>query len=300
MKAKARKYEYVGIMNGDECWAGMNQPVGERLDDGMCDAKCTWDDDEEKKELDPDNELTCGADGRVSVYRVTIPGKSPNEMARMVLDDTQCTARKKLGDAKHLWDCARQVRESTAKGGACAGGGGYFNWEAQAPAVGACSCCTSGFQDAFTGKNPGAAFETSSDTNLYKIEHCQNSYKEYLNYCATEDNRDTEQIEEPKGHESLEACQAQCSLKLDCTAVEWYGGNKKEGDQKKEGYCLLTITEWGTPNQATKGYEGERWMDATCHVRTRECDGNELSEGIFIAIDAFLEKYKKGHNKKTK
>lgn len=41
MKAKARKYEYVGIMNGDECWAGMNQPVGEKLDDNQCDAKCT-------------------------------------------------------------------------------------------------------------------------------------------------------------------------------------------------------------------------------------------------------------------
>lgn len=34
MKAKARKYEYVGIMKGNECWAGMNQPVGEKLDDG--------------------------------------------------------------------------------------------------------------------------------------------------------------------------------------------------------------------------------------------------------------------------
>ena len=61
----------------------------------------------------------------------------------------------------------------------------------------------------------------------------------------------------------------------------------------------MTITEWGTANQATKGYEGERWMDATCHVRTRECDGNELSEGIFVAIDSFLEKYKKGHNHKS-
>jgi len=33
LKARARKYEYVGIMNGDECWAGMNAPVGEQLDD---------------------------------------------------------------------------------------------------------------------------------------------------------------------------------------------------------------------------------------------------------------------------
>jgi len=68
-------------------------------------------------------------------------------------------------------------------------------------------------------------------------------------------------------------------LKPDCTAVEWYAGKKKQGAdadeaQREHGYCLLTITEWGTAGQATKGYEGERWMDATCHVRTKECDGN--------------------------
>lgn len=116
MKAKARKYEYVGIMNGDECWAGMNQPVGEKLADSMCDAKCVGDQDKEVTS-DSKHELTCGSKDKVSVYRITIPDKPPNEMARMVLDDTQCQARKKLTNAKHLWDCARHVRADTAKGG---------------------------------------------------------------------------------------------------------------------------------------------------------------------------------------
>ena len=74
MRAKAMKYEYVGIMNGDECWAGMNQPVGEKLADSMCSAKCSYDDDEERKKQDEKGELTCGDDGRVSVYRITVPG----------------------------------------------------------------------------------------------------------------------------------------------------------------------------------------------------------------------------------
>jgi len=59
-----------------------------------------------------------------------------------------------------------------AKGGDCAEGAGFFNWEAQSPDIGACSCC----------KKKSTAYmktEVVNDTNLYKIEHCSNSYKEF-------------------------------------------------------------------------------------------------------------------------
>jgi len=89
-------------------------------------------------------------------------------------------------------------------------------------------------------------------------------------------------------------------MKPDCTAVEWYAGNKKGGKDRKDGYCLLTITEWGAPGQATRGYGGERWMDAKCYVRTKECDGNELEDGLFVAIDQFLEKTGRAQSSKNK
>lgn len=84
-----------------------------------------------------------------------------------------------------------------------------------------------------------------SDTNLYKVEHCQNSYKEFLNYCATSENKDTEQVYEEAGNENIFACQAQCNQKHDCTAIEWYSGNETGATEDGSGICLLTITEWG-------------------------------------------------------
>lgn len=175
-KAKARKYPYAAIMNGNECWAGMNGPIGKRLDDSQCNAKCTiLKDDKGLKEdlsrtnLKDDTVYHCGGQNKVSVYRVTIPDAPPNTMAKMILDDTVCKSSKKLDNSPHLWDCARKVRENTANGGQCYGGGGYFNWEAQNANAGGCSCCVNYSEFVLKKDN---AFEHSNDTNLYKIEHC--------------------------------------------------------------------------------------------------------------------------------
>lgn len=217
MKAEARKYEYAGIMDGDQCFAGMNPPTGRRLPDSECNASCVGSEKTQKEE-DPNNENHCGGTKRMSVYRLTIPNIKPNDGARLVKDDVQCRDNMKLQNADDLFKCVQQVRENLAQNGECAKGGGYFNWEAQSPKIGACSCCTNkayAFQDT----------EAVNDTNLYKVEHCQNSYKEFLNYCATSENKDTEQVYEEKGNTNIFACQAECNQRPDCTAVEWYSGD---------------------------------------------------------------------------
>lgn len=116
-------------MNGDECWAGMNPPTGQKLNDSQCNAECVISTAEKKIE-EKDVQYNCGGEEKVSVYRVTVPDREPNDGALLILDDTTCKTFEKLENSKHLWNCANQVRENTANGGNCFSGGGYFNWEA--------------------------------------------------------------------------------------------------------------------------------------------------------------------------
>ena len=107
----------------------MNPPVGERLPDSECNAECVGT-DQEKAVEDKNKRNHCGGEKKMSVYRLTIPNQKPNDGARLIKDGMMCSSKATLLRSKTLFLCAEQVRENIAKGGPCAQGAGYFNWEA--------------------------------------------------------------------------------------------------------------------------------------------------------------------------
>ena len=79
----------------------------------------------------------------------------------------------------------------------------------------------------------------------------------YDNYCVKATGGDAPQTAWSAGHGDFETCKSECIAKADCSAFEWYASGW-EGSR-----CHLLL---GEP-KSTRGHDGARWQDATCHIR---------------------------------
>ena len=84
---------------------------------------------------------------------------------------------------------------------------------------------------------------------------------QYPNYCASSSNVNLDDTNHPDGDTSVEKCKSDCNQIFGCSAIEWYSvawnGSR----------CKLHLEHKGMNIPATKGFEGTRWLDATCYIK---------------------------------